>query len=81
MAEKITTLAYNNGVNYFDTSEFYSEGRAERKLGKILKSKGWRYEAIKLCSLYQTLTFLKGYVFCVRNYLKAKLFVYNTNFH
>ncbi|VDL18597.1 unnamed protein product [Hymenolepis diminuta] len=27
MAEKITTLAYNSGVNYFDTSEFYSEGR------------------------------------------------------
>lgn len=72
MAEKITTLAYNSGVNYFDTSEFYSEGqwvlifiwlinfdvisvnfylinlafRAERKLGKILKSKGWRYGVI-----------------------------------
>ncbi|VDD80590.1 unnamed protein product [Mesocestoides corti] len=41
MAEKITTLAYNSGVNFFDTAEFYSEGQAERTLGKILKSKGW----------------------------------------
>ncbi|VDK33019.1 unnamed protein product [Taenia asiatica] len=45
MAEKITTLAYNSGVNFFDTAEYYSDGRAERTLGKILKTKGWRYKA------------------------------------
>lgn len=32
MAEKIITLAYNSGVNFFDTSEYYSEGRYVSKI-------------------------------------------------
>ncbi|KAH9286592.1 Voltage-gated potassium channel subunit beta-1 [Echinococcus granulosus] len=50
MAEKITTLAYNSGVNFFDTAEYYSDGRAERTLGKILKSKGWRRSSFIVCT-------------------------------
>ncbi|TGZ74129.1 hypothetical protein CRM22_001122 [Opisthorchis felineus] len=42
MAEKIVTLAYNKGVNFFETSEAYGNGAAERTLGKILKNKSWR---------------------------------------
>ncbi|KAM7540280.1 hypothetical protein Aperf_G00000029754 [Anoplocephala perfoliata] len=50
MAEKVITLAYSSGINFFDTSEYYSEGRAERTLGKILKSRGWRRSSYVVCT-------------------------------
>ncbi|XP_030631870.1 voltage-gated potassium channel subunit beta-3-like isoform X3 [Chanos chanos] len=42
MAENLTTIAYENGINLFDTAEVYASGRAEITLGNILKKKGWR---------------------------------------
>ncbi|XP_040886934.1 voltage-gated potassium channel subunit beta-3-like isoform X3 [Toxotes jaculatrix] len=42
MAESVMTLAYDSGVNLFDTAEVYASGRAETTLGNILKKKGWR---------------------------------------
>nr|XP_057922180.1 voltage-gated potassium channel subunit beta-2-like isoform X1 [Doryrhamphus excisus]XP_057922181.1 voltage-gated potassium channel subunit beta-2-like isoform X1 [Doryrhamphus excisus] len=42
MAESVMTLAYDNGINLFDTAEVYASGRAETTLGNILKKKGWR---------------------------------------
>ncbi|XP_040856632.1 voltage-gated potassium channel subunit beta-3 isoform X3 [Ochotona curzoniae] len=41
-AEDVLTLAYEHGINLFDTAEVYAAGKAERTLGNILKSKGWR---------------------------------------
>ncbi|XP_021068053.1 voltage-gated potassium channel subunit beta-3 [Mus pahari] len=41
-AEDLLTVAYEHGINLFDTAEVYSAGKAERTLGNILKSKGWR---------------------------------------
>ncbi|XP_077662782.1 voltage-gated potassium channel subunit beta-3 isoform X2 [Eretmochelys imbricata] len=41
-AEKVMTIAYENGVNLFDTAEVYASGKAEKTLGNILQSKGWR---------------------------------------
>ncbi|XP_067880087.1 voltage-gated potassium channel subunit beta-3-like [Heterodontus francisci] len=41
-AEEILTVAYENGVNLFDTSEIYASGKAEVTLGNIIKKKGWR---------------------------------------
>lgn len=41
-AEEICTYAYEHGVNVFDTSEVYANGKAEVTLGKILKKKQWR---------------------------------------
>lgn len=41
-AEDLLTVAYEHGVNLFDTAEVYAAGKAERTLGNILKSKGWR---------------------------------------
>ncbi|XP_048476027.1 voltage-gated potassium channel subunit beta-1-like [Rhincodon typus] len=41
-AEEILTVAYENGVNLFDTAENYASGRAEITLGNIIKKKGWR---------------------------------------
>ncbi|XP_059400522.1 voltage-gated potassium channel subunit beta-2-like isoform X1 [Carassius carassius] len=42
MAESVMTIAYENGVNLFDTAEVYASGRAEITLGNIIKKKGWR---------------------------------------
>ncbi|XP_072552457.1 voltage-gated potassium channel subunit beta-2-like isoform X1 [Salminus brasiliensis] len=42
VAECVLTVAYENGVNLFDTAEIYSSGRAEITLGNIIKKKGWR---------------------------------------
>ncbi|ESO91177.1 hypothetical protein LOTGIDRAFT_153606 [Lottia gigantea] len=55
VAEELLTLAYDNGINFFDTAEVYSAGKhsdctkkskfndlAEVTLGKILKKKNWR---------------------------------------
>ncbi|XP_073717034.1 voltage-gated potassium channel subunit beta-2 isoform X3 [Misgurnus anguillicaudatus] len=42
MAESLMTIAYENGVNLFDTAEVYASGRAEITLGNIIKKKGWR---------------------------------------
>uniref|UniRef100_A0A4W4G3K2 NADP-dependent oxidoreductase domain-containing protein n=1 Tax=Electrophorus electricus TaxID=8005 RepID=A0A4W4G3K2_ELEEL len=41
MAENLMTIAYENGVNLFDTAEVYASGRAEITLGNIIKKKGW----------------------------------------
>ncbi|XP_031753887.1 voltage-gated potassium channel subunit beta-3 isoform X1 [Xenopus tropicalis] len=42
VAENLMTVAYEHGINLFDTAEVYAAGRAERTLGKILKKKEWR---------------------------------------
>ncbi|XP_058428031.1 voltage-gated potassium channel subunit beta-3 isoform X2 [Marmota monax] len=41
-AEDVLTIAYEHGINLFDTAEVYAAGKAERTLGNILKRKGWR---------------------------------------
>ncbi|XP_035288378.1 voltage-gated potassium channel subunit beta-3-like [Anguilla anguilla] len=42
MAESLMTVAYENGINLFDTAEVYASGRAEITLGNIFRKKGWR---------------------------------------
>ncbi|XP_039193912.1 voltage-gated potassium channel subunit beta-3 isoform X2 [Crotalus tigris] len=42
VAESVLTIAYENGVNLFDTAEVYASGKAEKTLGNILKRKAWR---------------------------------------
>jgi voltage-dependent potassium channel beta subunit len=41
MAEKLMTIAYDSGVNFFDNAEAYANGKAEIIMGDILKRKGW----------------------------------------
>uniref|UniRef100_A0AAY5ESB5 Potassium voltage-gated channel subfamily A regulatory beta subunit 2b n=1 Tax=Electrophorus electricus TaxID=8005 RepID=A0AAY5ESB5_ELEEL len=43
IAEDLMTLAYENGINLFDTAEVYAAGKAEMVLGSIIKKKGWRW--------------------------------------
>ena len=46
LAEEIINIAYENGVNHFDTAEVYAGGRAEILLGNIIKKRKWRRSAI-----------------------------------
>jgi voltage-dependent potassium channel beta subunit len=40
-AERLMTIAYDSGVNFFDNAEAYANGKAEIVMGKILKRQGW----------------------------------------
>lgn len=40
-AEKLMTIAYDAGVNFFDNAEAYANGKAEIVMGKILKRRKW----------------------------------------
>jgi voltage-dependent potassium channel beta subunit len=40
-AEKLMTIAYDSGVNFFDNAEAYASGNAEIVMGEILKRCGW----------------------------------------
>jgi voltage-dependent potassium channel beta subunit len=40
-AERLMTIAYDAGVNFFDNAEAYASGKAEIVMGKILKRRGW----------------------------------------
>jgi voltage-dependent potassium channel beta subunit len=40
-AERLMTIAYDAGVNFFDNAEAYASGKAEVVMGKILKRRGW----------------------------------------
>src|SRR5947209_1309627 len=40
-AEQLMTIAYENGVNFFDNAEAYASGKAETVMGNILKERGW----------------------------------------
>lgn len=40
-ADKLMSIAYENGVNFFDNAEVYSLGESEKMMGRILKSKSW----------------------------------------
>ncbi|XP_059190111.1 voltage-gated potassium channel subunit beta-2-like [Centropristis striata] len=46
VAEELMTLAYENGINLFDTAEVYNAGKAEGVLGSIIKKKGWRRSSL-----------------------------------
>lgn len=41
-ADELMTIAYDNGVNFFDNAEIYSRGKSELVMGEILKKKGWK---------------------------------------
>jgi voltage-dependent potassium channel beta subunit len=44
-AEDLMTVAYDNGVNFFDNAEIYARGKSELVMGEILKKKAWRRDS------------------------------------
>ena len=40
-AGKLLSLAYDSGINFFDSAESYNDGQSEMALGRLLKKLGW----------------------------------------
>ena len=41
VADELMTIAYENGINFFDNAEIYARGRSELVMGEVLKKKKW----------------------------------------
>ncbi|MBN9298742.1 MAG: aldo/keto reductase [Filimonas sp.] len=41
IADGLMSIAYENGVNFFDNAEVYALGESEKMMGRVLQSKGW----------------------------------------
>ncbi|MFM7839447.1 MAG: potassium channel beta subunit family protein [Chitinophagaceae bacterium] len=41
VADELMSLAYEQGVNFFDNAEVYALGESEKMMGRILKKKSW----------------------------------------
>jgi voltage-dependent potassium channel beta subunit len=42
VAYECMVAAYDNGVNFFDNAEAYSQGEAEKMMGRVIKRAGWK---------------------------------------
>lgn len=40
-SDRLMSIAYDNGINFFDNAEVYSRGESELMMGRVLKSKSW----------------------------------------
>lgn len=40
-SDRLMSIAYENGINFFDNAEVYSRGESEKMMGRILKKKNW----------------------------------------
>ena len=40
-SDRLMSIAYDNGVNFFDNAEVYSRGESEKMMGRVLKTKNW----------------------------------------
>lgn len=49
-ADELMTIAYDNGVNFFDNAEIYARGKSELVMGEILKRKNWARSSYILSS-------------------------------
>ncbi len=50
VADELMSIAYDNGVNFFDNAEGYAGGKSEEVMGKILKGKDWDRESYLVSS-------------------------------
>jgi voltage-dependent potassium channel beta subunit len=41
IADELMSIAYDNGINFFDNAEVYALGESERLMGRVLKKKNW----------------------------------------
>ena len=49
-ADELMSIAYENGVNFFDNAEIYARGKSEEVMGAILKKKNWARSSYCLSS-------------------------------
>ena len=60
-ARKILSKALDNGVNFFDTSDTYGDGRSERFLSEIINSSDKIYVTTKLGRRIRGTNYPRGY--------------------
>ena len=60
-ARKLLKKALDNGVNFFDTSDTYGDGRSEKFLSEIIKSSSDIYVTTKLGRRIRGTNYKKGY--------------------
>lgn len=41
ISDRLMSIAYDNGINFFDNAEVYAKGESEKMMGRVLKSKNW----------------------------------------
>ncbi len=50
IADELMSIAYDNGINFFDNAEGYALGESEKMMGRVLKTKGWDRTSIIVSS-------------------------------
>lgn len=50
MNDRLMSIAYDAGVNFFDNAEVYSAGQSEEMMGRVLKRKNWDRSSYVLSS-------------------------------
>jgi voltage-dependent potassium channel beta subunit len=50
ISDRLMSIAYENGVNFFDNAEVYSSGQSELMMGRVLKSKNWERSSYTVSS-------------------------------
>jgi len=48
--DKLMSIAYDAGVNFFDNAEVYAAGKSEEMMGRVLKKKNWDRSSYVLSS-------------------------------
>lgn len=41
ISDRLMSLAYDSGINFFDNAEVYAAGESEKMMGRVLKTKSW----------------------------------------
>lgn len=50
ISDRLMSIAYDNGVNFFDNAEVYSRGESEKMMGRVLKTKTWERSSYTVSS-------------------------------
>lgn len=49
-SDRLMSVAYEHGVNFFDNAEVYSRGESEKMMGRVLRNKQWERSSYILSS-------------------------------
>ena len=49
-SDRLMSIAYDAGVNFFDNAEVYSRGESEKMMGRVLKTKAWERSSYTVSS-------------------------------
>ncbi|MCD6063205.1 MAG: alcohol dehydrogenase [Flavipsychrobacter sp.] len=50
VSDRLMSIAYDNGINFFDNAEVYARGESEKMMGRVLKSKNWERSSYTVSS-------------------------------